>query len=221
LLLAGHSWRVTWIDWKRRQCFVDPAEGGGKARWITPGVGGASFALSRAVREVVLGADPPVRLTRRAETTLNEAREATIDTVHPGGTIIARSGEDARWWTWAGYRTNATLKASISVADQTQRVDDYFIRLRSDITPGIWKAALAAARKRLCLPDPDDKALDGLKFSDALPRHLAEATLSARLADLDGAKLLLKEKHHFQWEKTRDCLPNLPWLASVVLITLW
>jgi ATP-dependent helicase Lhr and Lhr-like helicase len=31
LLLCGRSWRVTWIDWKRRRCYVEPAEGGGKA----------------------------------------------------------------------------------------------------------------------------------------------------------------------------------------------
>jgi hypothetical protein len=29
LLLGGWSWRVTWTDWKRRRCFVEPAEGGG------------------------------------------------------------------------------------------------------------------------------------------------------------------------------------------------
>ena len=37
---------------------------------------------------------------------------------------------------------------------------------------------------RLCLPEVDEKALTGLKFSEALPRHLAVATLAARLADL-------------------------------------
>ena len=68
LLLGGRSWRVTWVDWKRRRCFVEAAAGGGKARWLTPGVSGASFALTRAVREVLLGADPPVLLTRRAAT---------------------------------------------------------------------------------------------------------------------------------------------------------
>ncbi|HEU5155678.1 MAG TPA: DEAD/DEAH box helicase [Streptosporangiaceae bacterium] len=199
ILLAGDSWRVTWIDWKRHRCFVEPAEGGGRARWLTPGINAASFALSRGVRDVLLGAAPPVRLTRRAETALEQARDRALDTVHPGGTIVARIGEDVRWWTWAGYRANATLKASLSVADQAQRVDDYFIRLRSDLTSDIWKAAVAEARTRLCLPDPDDKALDGLKFSEALPRHLAEATLSARIADLAGAKLLLEESHRLQW----------------------
>jgi ATP-dependent Lhr-like helicase len=31
LLLGGRSWRVTWTDWKRRCCFVEPAEGRGRA----------------------------------------------------------------------------------------------------------------------------------------------------------------------------------------------
>jgi ATP-dependent Lhr-like helicase len=55
LLLGGRSWKVTWTDWKRRRCYVEPAPGGGKARWLTPGVSGASFALARAAREVLLG----------------------------------------------------------------------------------------------------------------------------------------------------------------------
>ena len=75
LLLGGRSWRVTWTDWKRRRCYVEPAEGGGKARWLTPGVSGASFALARAVREVLLGADPPVALTQRAKRILADVRD--------------------------------------------------------------------------------------------------------------------------------------------------
>lgn len=66
LLLGGRSWRVTYIDWRRRRCFVESADGGGKARWNTGGWTGTSFALSSAVRDVLLGSDPPVRLTRRA-----------------------------------------------------------------------------------------------------------------------------------------------------------
>ena len=66
ILLAGRTWRVTWIDSKRQRCFVKPAAGGGKARWLTSGASGASFALSRSVRDVLLGADPVVVLTQRA-----------------------------------------------------------------------------------------------------------------------------------------------------------
>ena len=109
-----------------------------------------------------------------------------------------RAGDDVRWWTWADYRANALLIASISnVADCAQRVEEFSIRLRRDLTPAIWKVAMSDVNKRLCLPMVDDDALNGLKFSAALPRHLAEATLSTRLADLDEAERSLKEPIRF------------------------
>ena len=62
-----------------------------------------------------------------------------------------------------------------------------------DLTADQWRTALADAGDRLCLPEIDPKALAGLKFGDALPSRLAEATLAARLADLDGARHTLTE----------------------------
>ena len=198
LLLGGRSWKVTWIDWKRRRCYVEAAEGGGKARWLTPGVSGASFALSRAAREVLLGADPPVALTQRAKRILAEVRDRHLSAVHPAGTVITRDGEDVRWWTWAGYRANATLAATLShLTDSVQRFDDASLRMRGDLTLEMWKAGIADAVERLCLPDVDERALAGLKFSEALPERLATATLAARMADLDSAVRVLAEPARF------------------------
>ena len=42
-----------------------------------------------------------------------------------------------------------------------------------------WRALVADAGQRVCLPDVSKKALDGLKFSQALPERLAMATLAA------------------------------------------
>ncbi len=195
LLLAGHSWRVTWIDWRRRRCFVEPADGGGRARWHSGGLGGASYQLMQAVREVLIGTDPPVRLTHRAMSALAEARDNLGDAVHPTASIItrARTG-DVRWWTWAGYRANMTLRTSLSeVTDAKQQVTDEWLRLRSDLTVEMWEKALKDAVDRLCLPEPDEKALAGLKFAAALPARLAEQTLAMRLADLNAAAALLKD----------------------------
>ena len=198
LLLGGRSWKVTWIDWKRRRCYVEPAEGGGKARWLTLGVSGASFALSRAAREVLLGADLPVALTQRAKRILAEVREEHLSAVHPAGIVITRDGEDVRWWTWAGYRANATLAATLShLTDSVQRFDDAGLRMRGDLTLQMWKSGTADASERLCLPDVDERALAGLKFSEALPERLATATLAARMADLDSAMRVLAEPSRF------------------------
>ena len=61
----------------------------------------------------------------------------------------------------------------------------------------MWKAATADAGGRLCLPDVDDRALAGLKFSEALPERLATATLATGLADVDSAVTVLAEPVRF------------------------
>ncbi|QUC61558.1 DEAD/DEAH box helicase [Streptomyces sp. A2-16] len=200
LLLGGRSWQVTYIDWLRKRVFVEPADGGGIAKWMGGGVAGLSYALTRAMREVLLGTDPPVSLTRRAEACLAEQRETDApDTVHPAGTVITRAGSDVRWWTWAGYRANATLAATLqSVTDPLQRPTDSWLRLRENLTPADWRAARDNVDGNLVLPDVDRRAVRGLKFSAALPERLAVATVAARLADFESARLVLGEPTRFQ-----------------------
>ena len=201
LLLAGRNWQVTYIDWSRRRCFVEPVDDGGKARWSSGrSMRALSYELTRAAREVLLGADPPVTLTKRAEAALAQAREDNAEYVHPDGTAIVRGGRDTnvRWWTWAGYRANATLAATLtSIADPLQRPTDTYIRLREDLTPDEWQKAKADAMDQLCLPAVDSLAVNGLKFSAALPERLSVATLAARLADLDGAADSLRRDVRF------------------------
>ncbi|GAA2411186.1 DEAD/DEAH box helicase [Streptomyces pulveraceus] len=201
LLLAGRSWQVTYIDWSRRRCFVEPVDGGGKARWGGAGLSRTgSHALTRAAREVLLGETPPVAFTRRAESALGQVREKAAELVHPDASVLVRGGRDTnvRWWTWAGYKANATLAASLgTAADPLQRPTDTYVRLREDITLQEWKQAKSDAAGRLCLPSVAPRALHGLKFSAALPARLAEATLAARLADLSGAAQALREPSRF------------------------
>lgn len=199
LLLAGRSWQVTYIDWTRRRCVVEQADGGGKARWTGSGIAGLSFNLTRSMREVLLGANPAVRMTRRAQDRLSEMREEESHVVRRDGTVITRmvSG-DLRWWTWVGFRANATLASTIGgAADPVQDYRDAYLRLRRDLTPEEWKEATADAAEHLSLPDVSPKALAGLKFNTALPARLATATLAARLADLPGTHVILQEPTTF------------------------
>ncbi|MFD8522119.1 DEAD/DEAH box helicase [Streptomyces capillispiralis] len=195
LLLGGRSWQVTYIDWLRKRVFVEPADSGGVAKWMNGGIVGLSYALTRAMREVLLGEDPPVSLTRRAEACLAEQREGDApDTVHSAGTLVTRVGADVRWWTWAGYRANATLATTLrSVTDPLQRPTDCWLRLREDLTAADWRAAREGVGENLVLPDVDLRAVRGLKFSAALPERLAVATVAARLADFESARAVLSE----------------------------
>ncbi|MFR9779028.1 DEAD/DEAH box helicase [Micromonospora sp. MS34] len=199
VLLGGRSWRVAYVDWRRRRCYVEPADGGGKARWTNRGWAGLGFELTRAMRDVLLGSDPPVRLTKRATDRLAGERDERSSLVHPGGNVISRDEDgDLRWWTWAGFRANATLAATLGeVVDPIHRFDDCQIRLREDLTPAAWRELTADAEQRVCLPDVSEKAMDGLKFSAALPPRLATATLAARLAGTGGAARVLQERTRF------------------------
>jgi len=199
LLLGGRSWQVTYIDWGRRRCFVEPADGGGRARWTGMGLAGLSFEMSRAIRNVLLGVDPPVKLTRRATGQLAEIRDQDAGLARPDGTVILRAASgDVRWWTWAGYRANATLASTLDgLTDPFQSYDDSYLRLRKDLTAAEWKAGIADAIERICLPHVNEKALAGLKFSAALPPRLAMATLATRLADVAGASTVLSERIAF------------------------
>ncbi|WP_406394524.1 DEAD/DEAH box helicase [Streptomyces sp. NBC_00887] len=200
LLLAGRNWLVTYIDWSRKRCFVEPADEGGRARWNGFGAHRVrSFTLARAARDVLLGEDPPVRLTKRATAQLTEARDTYLHSVHPGGTVITRHTDgDVRWWTWAGHRANATLAASMaSAVAPHRRVNDQWINLRDGLTREGWRVALADTGTGLCLPEIDGKAVRGLKFGETLPPRLAEATLAARTADEEGAGKVLAEPVRF------------------------
>ncbi|MET8346480.1 MULTISPECIES: DEAD/DEAH box helicase [Streptomyces] len=202
LLLGGRSWQVTFIDWARKRAFVEPTDGGGVAKWSSGSLLGLSYALTRAMRTVLLGADPPVSLTRRAEVCLAGWREDEApELVHPTRSLVSRHGADVRWWTWAGYRANATLAATLpAIADPVQRPTDCYVRLREDLTHDMWRESHEAADggAPLVLPNVDRRAVHGLKFSAALPERLAIATVAARLADFEGARAALQESVRFQ-----------------------
>lgn len=179
LLLAGRSRLVTYIDRRRGRCFVEPADEGGRARWS--GFGGhrvRSYALTDAARDVLLGADPPVRLTERAAVNLARARNTHAHSVSPEGTVVTRLTDgDLRWWTWAGHRANTALAASLpSVVAPQVRIADEWIRLREALTPDRWDSALADVTARLCLPEVDARgARAEVRGSAARPPRRGDA----------------------------------------------
>lgn len=190
LLLGGRSWKVTHVDWERRRCFVEIADGGGRAKWSGSGRG-LSYEITRGMRDVILGASPQgVIFTARAMTALEGLRQSYSDSVQSDRLLVRMPSDSAgRWWTWAGTAANRSLQASLpSIVDPRQRIDEKSIRLLSGVTVQGFGAAVAAIEWR----DPlvDANALRGLKFSGALPRHLARKTLSMRLAGRTHAQLV-------------------------------
>ncbi len=81
LSLAGRSWKLTRLDWRRRRAWVEPAVGKGRACW--PGSSAPeSPAIAEAIQEVLQGgAEGGDTWSRRARCRLEELREPGTHTV--------------------------------------------------------------------------------------------------------------------------------------------
>lgn len=174
LLLAGRSWRVTEIDWSKRIAWLEPAAGGGKARWM-----GGARSLGRdvcqGIRSVLAnGASHVVTLSRRARAALQDmADEIPL----PSGANFVTSRVDdgpMQTWTFAGTRANRTLARQASLGGVRVRFDALCVHAPvadlADTLPAcleLTDAELAAFR-------------DSIKFADCLSRQLLSRAIVAR-----------------------------------------
>ena len=92
IVLAARSWEVTYIDWKRRRCFVEPSDIPARMKWMGD-ASPLSYELAQAHRRVLLGADPDVVLSKRAVSGLAELREDHGLEVSERGLGPARRGQ--------------------------------------------------------------------------------------------------------------------------------
>ena len=189
VLLGGRSWTVRHVDWRAQRVQVEPSDNRGSSRW-TSGGRAKSHVLARAHHDVLAGLDPAVGVSRRARVGLAELR-AKYSFVEQGGgfhTYLVRQESDApTWWTFAGFAANSALASGLSdLVDPA--VSDLFVQARSGTSHKDLRAALRDRRDELVSASPaiDEEAVDGLKFSAAIPRKLADQTVRARLTDREA-----------------------------------
>ena len=185
LLLAGRSWQVADVDWRRRVVQVVPAERRGRARWLGTGRGmGAEIAA--AVQQVLAGRDlESVQASRRAADRLAALREefrwvrAGDDTV-----VVERADGNVSWWTFAGSTANVWLSLLVDdLRDRTSQTDPLEIRLAPGVRAQQVRDRIAEANLRgLRLPERVvDGAVEQLKFHEALPLALARDVVVHRM----------------------------------------
>lgn len=192
VVLAGRSWKVTYVDWRRRRCFVEPSDVSAAMRW-TGLAQPLTFALCRAQRDVLLGAEPGVTVSRRAAAGLFALRNDREDRVADARTVIRRDG-DVWWWTWAGSRGNATIASALpGLVDPDLAYDNFRIRLRADATPDSIDWLAAGDDLGSAIPTADPSAVRGLKFAELLPEGLAGATIGDRMTDRPAAQAVFAE----------------------------
>lgn len=198
LALAGRSWQVTSVDWTRHRAYVEPSDGAGLARWLGT-TAPRSFALTDAIRRVLLGADPAgVTISQRAAAELENQRTQWAKCVDSDRTVVLLENGESSCWTWAGGRANAVLHAALgdvapALLDPIETFDNERIRLRAGVAATDLGPALHEIAERLrsgwaVQPDVSQRAVQDLKFVDLLPPDVAVATLAARFADRPGAE---------------------------------
>ncbi|MEX2292094.1 MAG: DEAD/DEAH box helicase [Mycobacteriales bacterium] len=195
LVLAGRDWRVTHVDWPRHRVWVEPSDAPGQVRWAgtpTP----QSYDLTNAIRRVLLGADlGEAALTRRAAAQLAAVRAEQGGLVDPGGTVLTRSGEEVRLWTWIGARGNALAAELLQrrgLAPAADRLDNRYVRLFPDASAPAVLDALRGDHD--ILPEPSAAALEGLKFADLLPDALARRVVASRSVDAPAVRTLTRRR---------------------------
>ena len=181
LVLAGRTWLVTSIDWRRRTINVVEHAGAGRSRWAggTPDIG---YELVQSVRQVLLGDDPPVELSHRAASALERVRAERAADVDPDGTVVQQHGHTCLWWTFAGTKANSSIAAALDASGIQTRPGAECVTMQGSniaILRGLGPALADGSAQ----PTTDQAALEGLKFSAALPLELAERTLRERGSD--------------------------------------
>ena len=112
VLLAGRSWSVRAVDFRRRTVALEPAADTGKARWIG-GTKTISEDVAQAIRAVLRqGVSTVVTLSKRAKSRLDELQDEMPTAIHPPA---VRQQGPARFqvWTYAGTKRNRTLLATL------------------------------------------------------------------------------------------------------------
>lgn len=173
--LAGRSWKVREVDWKGLKAFVEPAEYGGKSRWLGSGRP-YGFELCQEVKMLLTSEARFTFLSRRGEDGLDEARKehdwlrADVSTVRPGN-----GTGDSEWWTFAGQMANRKLGGMLSQTAALQNsVDNFSLQIKTKCGVEILAKALEALRaaprgERVATANENQR---DLKFSECLPPSL-------------------------------------------------
>lgn len=200
LLLGGRAWQVNHVDWQRRMAYVEATEAPGRSRWKGTGRG-LAYRVCQAIKQVLADNDGRAWWSQRAQGRMMEIRAefAWLD----ADTTVVLAGPDGEieWWTFGGAGANASLSQALSETTASRvSGDSLSLSLGSSMTMDSIEIALKNLRR--CDPEAmrpcvEEKAVDGLKFSESLPREVAVNMLQNRLADTAVLRHVLAQPARF------------------------
>ena len=172
ILLAGKSWRITDVDWRRKTVWLEPAKEGGKARWT-----GSGRTLSREIAQGIFralreGTGEHAVISKRARLEIDQVIENLPDTGNNRSMAITRNDAGgARLWTFGGTRANRSIAKQIQSLVEVRRVDAIGLDLKTPIDPSELSADLLATELQFSTTEIKDLA-KSIKFSQCLPASL-------------------------------------------------
>lgn len=196
LLLGGRPWQVNHVEWSRRIAYVEPAEQLGIARWV----GGArpiSRRIAEAVRALLTSDDNRSYWSRRAVTQMQHLRSSSEWLTADSTCLVPSAGQGLRWYTFAGTRANLAIAAGLQRLLQAPvRSGTIAVTIDTGSTVQSVCAAIEQLRRQpveWLLPEIEEAAITGLKFSDCLSPALSRAMLQQRYADPEALRACLAE----------------------------
>lgn len=172
ILLAGKSWRITDVDWKRKIVWLEPAKEGGKARWT-----GSGRSLSREIAQGIFralrqGTGEHAVISNRARIEIDQVIEDLPDTGNNVSMAITRNDTGvARLWTFGGTRANRSIAKQIQSLVEVRRIDAIGLDLKKPIDPRELSADLLATALQFSTEEIMDLSKP-IKFSECLPASL-------------------------------------------------
>ncbi len=191
LLLAGRCWRTTHLDWRRRVAHVEPTEQAGKTRWLGEGRF-LGYQVCQMVREILAGDEAEPHWSRRAATRIGELREDFAWVRSDSTALVRHPDGEVCWWTFAGGVANTILAHQLEHFGEV-KADNVSISIVGDPSLDEVRLHLGTLSAHDVSAAPDPKAIENLKFSEALPWPLAEHVYLARFSDEKAICNILEE----------------------------
>ena len=199
--LAGRSWLVDRIEWKKKCVKVIPAPAGKIPKWggITPNFLG--YHLCRKMRDVLVSVDEYPYLDFQAKEILDALREDQQPYLSSAFAPLEQDDKGIVWWTWAGGNINNTLRTvlkieldvdvqasneCVKVKNEYLTMKDFQAAINKMSEPSYWENLELLRQIYTLVPNYHLS-----KFQPYLPEDLKLKLIANKVFDFEGTQQFL------------------------------
>jgi ATP-dependent Lhr-like helicase len=139
--------------------------------------------------------------SNRARQQLTSVRSEFAWLEADGTALVRDDNGTTEWWTFAGLAANATLGNELAQVTKSRvTFDSFSIIFELQVSANTIKEALHVLETlnvSTMRPAVEEKAIDGLKFSQCLPHDLAVRVVESRLRDPAAVEYTIHERPRF------------------------